>query len=168
MAPKTLFPISLCFLLGLLSLLQSACQSASTATAARQSGKDSLNWTVVAQGQQSGIEEAGHYLIKSQAEWERQVGNIESAQLPSMTAVDFDRYVLVACFMGMRRNGGFGLQIDGMQLSRGVLQVQVTHTQPGPSCLVTMAITQPFLIVKVPRKGVKEARFRLQQETRDC
>jgi protease stability complex PrcB-like protein len=49
----------------------------------------------------------------------------------------------------------------------GELAANVTVTSPGPSCVVTLAITSPVQVVSIARSDMA-VRFQTKQEIRNC
>jgi len=104
--------------------------------------------TVLAQGQHSmQTEERFEWVTQPesfQALW-------EAAQAGPQPSVDFERDGVVAVFMGERPTGGHGIQVEQVALRDDELLVEVLLQSPGPECLTTQALTQPYQIVSVPR-----------------
>jgi hypothetical protein len=81
--------------------------------------------------------------------------------------IDFDREMVAAVFMGERRTGGYSIAVEKVeQIGSGVL-LHVLLREPGPDCMTTQALTQPWQIVRLPRvEG--EVDFHIRQETVEC
>lgn len=76
----------------------------------------------------------------------------ETAQAGPPPSVDFDRDGVVAVFMGERPTGGHSIEVERVVLREdGKLLVEILLRSPGPECLTTLALTQPYQIVSVPR-----------------
>jgi hypothetical protein len=59
------------------------------------------------------------------------------------------------------------VEISEIKATDSSLEVSVTESQPGPHCLLTMALTQPFHLVSFPR-WEKPVTLRQSQRVEDC
>ena len=122
-------------------------------------------------GVQSGV--AGGELkitqIETQAEWEnfwsRHQGNVIPP--PPAPSVDFSREMVIAAVDQTEPSGGYRFEITGIEEIEGGLAVRVSKMIPGPDCIVTTALTQPFHIVRMARTTVS-LNIVLMQETYSC
>lgn len=71
--------------------------------------------------------------------------------LPEMNGDFFRRGAVVAAFLGVRRSGGYGVQVT--RADEGALRV--AETTPPKGAMTTMALTMPFKVVSV---GLNEQR----------
>ena len=112
-----------------------------------------VSFDVVAQGAYSGVTEAGFKEIKTPEAWEALWQQVQSTlvPVPAAPSVDFQNFEVLAVFMGQRGNGGYHIRISEIKPQRAELCVTVVSTEPGPGCLTTMALTQPYQMVLVPR-----------------
>ena len=64
--------------------------------------------------------------------------------------IDFDREWVVFFGLGVRNTGGFAAVIDGLEYypSFGALVVNTREVQPGFDCIVTQALTNPYVLFK--------------------
>ncbi len=90
-------------------------------------------------------------------------GKISS--LPSQ--IDFDKYILIATFMGQKSSGGYEIKIEKIVEFEKEIKVFVKEIIPGKNCIVTMALTQPYHIVKI-KKSYKRIKFYHETYTRNC
>lgn len=63
--------------------------------------------------------------------------------------IDFDTYDLVVVALGERSTGGFGINIESIQLDGGELAVTGKASAPGPDAIVTQALTYPYSAVLI-------------------
>lgn len=87
---------------------------------------------------------------------------------PEAPRVDFERYEVLACFLGTCNNGGHRLRLDGVRLYDETLQTTLTHLAPGPTCMTTDALTYPYVLVRIPRQEATEVSFTLNKEIDAC
>ncbi len=75
--------------------------------------------------------------------------------------VDFGERAVVVVSMGTQPTGGYVVRLEAgaSRLSDGVLTVAVEWHQPGAAAITTQALTQPCLVVSVPRGRYKELVF---------
>ena len=120
-------------------------------------------------GGQSGVvgEAAGFRLVTAVADFARLYGEIHAGTLPEPTvpAVDFDHFVVLAAFLGEQRSAGYGVDLGPAQVVAGDggpwLEVTVTTRQPPPGAITAQVITSPYSLVRVPVGEWRKVRFRL-------
>ena len=79
----------------------------------------------------------------------------------SIPEIDFSKETVIAVFMGEKTTGGYGVIVEDVKEEKGKLVVAIKETKPGSKNMVTMAITQPFCIVKINSSN-KELVFKKQ------
>jgi len=96
--------------------------------------------------------EAQNVVIRNYDDFERLWQELYSgrAPMPEMPVIDFESEMVVAAFIGQKPHGGYTVEISDMILSEE-LAVKVITTKPGDSCMVTMAISAPYHLVKIPK-----------------
>ncbi|MDP8256165.1 MAG: zf-HC2 domain-containing protein [Candidatus Alcyoniella australis] len=72
--------------------------------------------------------------------------------LPDVPPVDFEHNFAVAAFLGERASGGFKVRIENVLWSTDRLVVYVNQSLPDPNSAVTLALTQPYHVVILPRQ----------------
>src|SRR6266511_743441 len=124
---------------------------------ATATGADSLSVRSLAKGGFSGIQEAKQEVIKSRAAWEKlwtqhqkSAGN--ATPLPE---VDFSKEMVIVATMGMKRTGGYSIEITGAEVAGKKVKVSVREASPSPGALTTQALTAPFHFVAVPKSDLK-------------
>ncbi len=88
-------------------------------------------------------------------------------QMPKVPVVNFEKNTLVAFFSGARNTGGYMVNIDSIMEGSKNLTVMVTETKPGKNCVVTDAITKPFVIMKIPKTD-KKAVYKYNEIINEC
>lgn len=120
-------------------------------------------YEVVASGQQAiGVRNASYLLLRDREEFSRAWAQAHASQLtpPAPPVVDPSRETLVAVFMGERPSGGYAVSVRGVAIEQGDLVVELSFSSPAPGSMTTMALTSPWLILRVPRSGVPAVWFR--------
>jgi hypothetical protein len=158
--------------ISLLLILISALWSINSTCRNTQNGETpgEITWEVLDQGAYGGVERSENKLITDEAAWAglwEEVGK-NRFPAPERPSVDFAQKYVVACFMGMRTSGGHGIEIQSMSLEGSSLQVKVMQESPGRNCMVTDAITHPYIIVTVNKENISEASFEVENRTRNC
>ena len=75
----------------------------------------------------------------------------QSAHLETTPEVDFERDGVIAVYMGEQPTGGHRIHVERVARQDDELQVEVVFQFPGPDCMTTQALTQPYQMVLVPR-----------------
>jgi len=113
-------------------------------------------------GVSSGIKDARKRLILTEADWRGLWKEHMSIRrpVPALPEVDFAQYALIAVFVGERNSGGYQVEIIKIKESDGQYHVYYQETAPskGKGRMVTMALTQPYHIIKV-RKPIGNVQF---------
>jgi hypothetical protein len=81
--------------------------------------------------------------------------------------VDFSEESVVVVALGERRTGGYSVEVESVVATDDGVVVRYVEGAPGPGCMTTQALTQPYRIIAIPRvEG--PARFERSTETRSC
>lgn len=118
---------------------------------------------IVARGQQAtGVTGPSFRLLRNQDElaaaWNQAHG--AALQPPPVPGADLQRETLVAVFLGPKPTGGYGADVRAVTLEGGDLFVDFVETSPAPGSMVTQALTNPWLLLRVPRGEVAAVWFR--------
>jgi hypothetical protein len=97
--------------------------------------------------------------------WDIHQGIVSPTNAPP--SVDFDSQIIIAVFDKEQASGGFSIEIQTIEIDASGLVVEVVRTAPGPGCIVTQALTQPFHIV-VADAVAGEPRLALTDDVTDC
>ena len=163
----------------MLSLLALACKSQQSGTMdGPQAGNlvdfpsdaAPVAFETVKQARYCGVQDKRSLLLRSEEAWTSLWQEVGSNQMPApaLPEVDFGSQVLIACFMGAQNTGGYGLEIQRIQVKGKTAFVSVKHSKPGPNCFVTEAITQPYQIVSLPKGQLSEAVFAVEEVVQAC
>lgn len=104
-------------------------------------------------GSHSGVIEPRQVVNKDEAGWRRLWGEHQPPGQPArpLPEIDFTKEMVILVAMGQRFSGGFTIEIEKVETSRGRLTIFVRPEAPPPGAMVTQALTAPFEIVAVPR-----------------
>jgi len=104
-------------------------------------------------GGYSGVRTPGQEVVKDAEAWKTLWNRVNSNRRPAPKPpeVDFEMQTVVAVFMGTRNSGGYGIRVDKVIDGGEKTIVRVKKSSPPPGAMVTMAITQPYDIVAIPK-----------------
>lgn len=79
---------------------------------------------------------------------------------PELPNIDFNQKVLIIKNFQERRTGGFHAEVKSIQKENDDLFIMLDTTHPNADDIVTMAITDPILIIEVEKTGFKNVYFK--------
>jgi hypothetical protein len=102
-------------------------------------------------GASSQIDGARQAVARSAAEW----STLWSQHAGDRTrpAVDFNREMVVAVFLGTRPTAGFSVEVVGAREEGATLIVSYRESRPQPGTVAAQVLTSPFHFVAVARHG---------------
>lgn len=111
-----------------------------------------LEVETIARGFNSGIREQEAVLIRSPeawaAHWQKHAAIFVPP--PEPPPFDFAKGALVAVHLGERRTGGYSVSVTDIRRDGKRLKVTAVESRPAPDAIVTMALTQPYHMVRIP------------------
>lgn len=112
-----------------------------------------LEFVTLARGSHSGITAPTAVLITDQKSWEAHWKRHASIFVPPPPPppVDFGAASVVALHLGERRTGGYAVNVTAVKRADGALTVTARESRPAPGAAVTMALTQPYHIIRLDR-----------------
>lgn len=101
----------------------------------------------------SGIKEKLRLVVRDRDAWRELWAKINASVSPSprLPEIDFSQEMVVIAGLGSRPSGGYGIIIDHVYQEGNQLEIVVVSRSPGPNCAVTLALTAPVDIVRLPR-----------------
>lgn len=105
-------------------------------------------FTVIDQGSHSGLTLAKHLVIYSADDWQELWQVHTNKPLPK---IDFSKDMVIAVFLGEYPTGGYIVGIHELEKSATALQVSLNIQSPTPGSVLTMELSQPFVIIKTGR-----------------
>lgn len=97
----------------------------------------------IAEGSYGKMEEPFLFVVRSAETYKQLQAAVED--LPSAAEVDFEKQAIVAAFAGMRRTGGYSVEIKNAGE-----KIAVSVAGPPEGAMVTEALTMPYKIAVVP------------------
>ena len=114
--------------------------------------KEEPNPALIAAGSRSAIETPRNRIVKDKADftmlWLEHTAH--EAPTPVPPDVDFSESTVAAVFAGNQPTGGYSLTLTGLDKTPGGWEVRLSLVTPGPDCMTTQVITQPWAMVRVP------------------
>ncbi len=116
-----------------------------------------FDWKVISRGAMSAYKEPTPYAVLASNEdtFLRQVWPLASGNRlprPAPPQIDFERQSVAAFFWGLKRSGGYGINVTGVEMKGDVLEVYLDLKRPPPGALVTQALTSPYVLLLVDGK----------------
>ncbi|HSD29532.1 MAG TPA: protease complex subunit PrcB family protein [Vicinamibacteria bacterium] len=135
-----------------LLLAASALLAACAAAGPRDTGDVEHPFEALLAEAHSGLAEPRREVVRDEAGWARMWAEIHAGVTPAppRPAVDFGRHMLVVVASGTRPSGGFAIKVRSVATRGGKVEVVVLETCPAPDAMVTMELTQPVEVVRVP------------------
>lgn len=120
-----------------------------------------LYYEEIDQGFYCGIITRSEYVIDDNETWNILWTNIHniSIETPVLPYVNFSKEVVIAVFLGDLPTGGYSVDIKRIEVTTFGWIIHVDETHPGEGCGVTMAVTQPYHIVKANTTAPMQAEF---------
>ncbi len=108
---------------------------------------------------------AENLIIKNAKDWTQLWNSLGHSALPP--EVDFTSDMIIGVFQGEKSTGGYGIEINKIIEKGNAIEASVTETSPGRGCMVTLAFTSPFQVVKAQRSD-KEVVFKTEKVITQC
>lgn len=112
-----------------------------------------LQFETVDKGYYSGHFNPAYHVINGIDEladvWKKHTEIVFPEPLPP--DVDFSKTTIIAVFMGQFSTGGYGIEVKEIIDTGLSVVVKVEKSYPGKGCVVTLAFSQPYHIVKVDK-----------------
>lgn len=134
-----------------------------------ESGMKTVEFKLLAQGTQSGIESQRFEVIRDEvafrSAWEAHAHAVTPTLGPPN--VDFHTAMVIAAFAGTKSSGGYRLDITKISQDHDRLEVTLLLTQPDADCFVSEAMTQPYVVATTPRSS-QSVHFTLSTKLAKC
>ncbi|TVR12966.1 MAG: protease complex subunit PrcB family protein [Phormidium sp. GEM2.Bin31] len=128
---------------------------------------ETISFETQEQGNYSGFNDSFERLITEESEWQGFWQQLHGTVSPSpdIPEIDFENYSIIAVGLGDRSDGSYGVQVDRVRQEGEELVVHYLETR---GCgMATMAITQPYHIVRIERTS-RPVSFQHHQAPPDC
>ena len=131
--------------------------------------KDRPGSVLIAEGSHSAIESARQTVIGDKAAFAALWAEHSAHQnpVPVPPAVDFTMDSVVAVFAGNQPTGGHALALTSLEKTASGWALKLSLVAPGPDCMTTQAITQPWMMVRIPGHDLP-VNIHITPVQRDC
>jgi len=102
-------------------------------------------------GPMSQVDSARRAVARSAEEWSTLWS--QHAGERTRPAVDFNREIVLAVFLGTRSSAGYSVEIVGAREEGGALVVTYRESRPQPGAVAAQVLTSPYHFVAVPKHG---------------
>jgi hypothetical protein len=104
---------------------------------------------IVAQGQQSGVEEE-RQVVASTSEAFVALWRDHATPAAPLPAVDFTREAVVGLFLGTRPTAGYRVDVASVRRTADAVVVQFRERRPPADVLTAQVLTAPYILVAIP------------------
>ena len=120
--------------------------------------QDSQEFTVILQEAYGGLESEENRVITNGKGLQEAYAIINRFRRPGLPVpeIDFNKYIVVAIFLGERNTGGYSAEVSSISLDKNDLVVHVKENRPDPDKNHVTAICQPFCFIKIPKPEDKQ------------
>jgi hypothetical protein len=117
----------------------------------------------------SGLRAPERQVIRDVAAWGRAWASIYQGRgvTPPLPFIDFTKDMIIVAALGERPTGGYDILLTGASRANDVITVKVEIQSPGSGCGVTLELTQPVDIAKMPRSSAY-VQFQDTAKVRTC
>jgi len=124
----------------------------------KETQQESQEFTIILQEAYGGLESKGNRVITNIKGLQEAYGIINRFRRPGLPVpeVDFEKYIVVAIFLGERSSGGYSAEILSISSGKDELVVNIKENRPNPDEIHVTAICQPFCFVKIPKPNDKQ------------
>lgn len=100
-----------------------------------------------------GGKDAFNYLVvENTTDLHEELERLElTSQLPEIHKVNFDEKVVLFLYLGQKNAGGYSITVDKVEKSKEEVVIYSKQISPKSGENVTMALTNPFCIVIIPK-----------------
>jgi len=122
--------------------------------------KTQRKFETIDKGEYCGHESSGEYVIKNVKNWENLWGQIISISFPKpeVPEINFEKDMVLGVFVGTIPTGGYSIEISKIVEKDSCLEVYIQGKTPEMGDRVTMALTQPYHLVRTAKTD-KEVKY---------
>jgi hypothetical protein len=120
-------------------------------------GFQTVPFTTIAAGPQSGVEIQREIVIRTAAAWKALW--LEHAPDEPMPAIDFSKSVVAGVFLGLRSTGGYGVTVSSVDRQEKGVVVRWREQKRDPNAMVIQMVTFPFVLVRIDDVGASAITF---------
>lgn len=113
----------------------------------------SVKFTEIIRGNYSGIQDKTFVTVSSSDELKNLWSKVFSSRspVPEIPSIDFEQEMVIGLFMGTFSTGGYSVFVEEVTETPEELRVRYRFKTPERDEMVTMALSQPFQLLIIPR-----------------
>lgn len=134
-----------------IALLAVSALLAFTSPDAPQEAPAAVAFSVLAEGDQAGMDERKNYRIRTSEELSYFWTLSHGEHAPPVPTVDFEAHDVLVVFDGQKPSGGYDIGVTRIVDAAARREVTIRHVEPGSGCITASVITSPFEFVVVQR-----------------
>jgi hypothetical protein len=140
--------IVLCLIMGFF-LLPLGCMGKKQAV----KNETPVKFSEIISGNYSGIQDRTFVTILSEDEFVNLWSEVFSSRspVPEIPHIDFEQEMVIGLFMGTFSTGGYSVFVEEVTETPEQLNIHYRFKTPGKDDMVTMALSQPFQLLIIPR-----------------
>ena len=109
-----------------------------------------IPFRVIGEGHDSVITLAKNLSIQTSTEF-NELWRVHDGGRNPPPKIDFTTQQVLGIFLGQKYTGGYAVSINRIESSNGQTNVYVVVTTPAPNSQQSMALTQPYVLIVMPR-----------------
>lgn len=114
--------------------------------AAQTEQKQNPLYEVLTASQYQGKDAPSVEIVKDSRALQHLYAAVNDKKIPE---VDFTRQQIVAIFIGIKNSGGYGIKVGDVVEKDNKIHLSYETTKPAKNANVTMAMTNPFTIIRI-------------------
>lgn len=132
--------------------------TSTTTTPAATTTPQAVAFRVIATGTNAAnVSARKNIAVYSQTEYQNLWNMAQGPGADARPVVNFAKEYVIGVFAGQKSTGGYAISVTSVVDTGNTRTLTVTLTRPGPSCIVTQALTSPFQLIVVPLRDVTHA-----------
>lgn len=114
---------------------------------------DNADFEVIYKSSYLGKSDKGFELIQTYKTYSELIKRLELEEVEDeyFFDIDFSNQSILVVYLGERNTGGYSIDVSNIYWNKNNLVVETSETKPQKGEMVTMAITNPYCIVKIPK-----------------
>lgn len=132
-----------------------SCNSTKNSVVTENKKEQSNLYEILNESEYQGKDTKSFEIIKDNAGLTKLYESVNDPQIPK---VDFTKSRIVALFLGQKNSGGYSIKVKDVTESNNIITVKIIESSPKPGENATMALTNPFTILKI--NSTKEIIFK--------
>jgi hypothetical protein len=115
--------------------------------------KSMVDYKILYSGQNGITDEVDYILIKNNQDYIDIIEklNVNEDSYNELLNIDFSKNNICILLLGQRNTGGYSIEVESLKFVKKVLYIKTKEIGPAKGEMVTMALTNPYCIVVIPK-----------------